>query len=121
MLPVAIALLFRWASKRDWASASVLLLMLVSILAWIPSDQKHRTMFLFYALPSVPFLCLGLAIVVGWVLGPPGSTRRIWGSGAAGVYTSLVVINFWWLYPVLAAVTIPYTSWHHRMWFTSWI
>ncbi|MCU1622553.1 MAG: phospholipid carrier-dependent glycosyltransferase [Frankiales bacterium] len=121
MLPVAIALLFRWASKRDWASASVLLLMLVSILAWIPSDQKHRTMFLFYALPSVPFLCLGLAIVVGWVVGPPGSTRRIWGSGAAGVYTSLVVLNFWWLYPVLAAVTIPYTSWHHRMWFTSWI
>jgi dolichyl-phosphate-mannose--protein O-mannosyl transferase len=32
-----------------------------------------------------------------------------------------VVLNFWWLYPVLAAVTIPYHDWHQRMWFSSWI
>ncbi|MCU1602870.1 MAG: phospholipid carrier-dependent glycosyltransferase [Frankiales bacterium] len=121
MVPLTLALVYRWLSKRDWASASVLLLMLVSILAWIPSDQKNRTMFLFYALPSVPFLCLGLAIVAGWMIGKPGTNRRLWGSGTVGVYTSLVVLNFWWLYPVLAAVTIPYTSWHHRMWFSSWI
>jgi dolichyl-phosphate-mannose--protein O-mannosyl transferase len=121
MLPLVIALIYRWAAKRDWASASLLLLMAVSILAWIPSDQKDRTMFLFYALPSVPFLCLGLALMAGWLIGPPGSTRRVWGSGAVGVYTSLVVLNFWWLYPVLAAVTIPYHDWHQRMWFSSWI
>jgi dolichyl-phosphate-mannose--protein O-mannosyl transferase len=121
MVPLAIALVFRWAAKRDWASASLLLLMAVSVLAWIPSDQRDRTMFLFYALPSVPFLCLGIALVAGWVIGPPGSGRRLWGSGAVGVYTSLVVVNFWWLYPVLAAVTLPYNSWHHRMWFSSWI
>ena len=121
MVPLAIALVFRWVSKRDWASASLLLLMAVSILAWVPSDQKHRTMFLFYALPSAPFLCLGLALVAGWLIGPPGSTRRLWGSAAVGVYTSLVVINFWWLYPVLAAVTLPYQEWHQRMWFSSWI
>ncbi|MFN2540270.1 MAG: dolichyl-phosphate-mannose--protein mannosyltransferase [Mycobacteriales bacterium] len=121
MLPLAIALIYRWAAKRDWAAASLLLLMAVSILAWIPSDQKDRTMFLFYALPSVPFLCLGLALIAGWLMGPPGSTRRLWGTGAVGVYTSLVVLNFSWLYPVLAAVTIPYHDWHQRMWFSSWI
>jgi dolichyl-phosphate-mannose--protein O-mannosyl transferase len=121
MVPLALALVYRWAAKRDWASASLLLLMAVSILAWIPSDEKNRTMFLFYALPSVPFLCLGLALVAGWLIGPPGSGRRPWGAGAVGVYTSLVVINFWWLYPVLAAVTLPYERWHARMWFSSWI
>ncbi len=121
MVPLVLALAYRWLSKRDWASASVLLLMLVSILAWIPSDQKDRTMFLFYALPSVPFLCLGLAIVAGWLIGRPGTDQRLWGSGAVGVYTALVVINFWWLYPVLAAVTTSYSSWHRRMWFSSWI
>ena len=32
-----------------------------------------------------------------------------------------VVANFYYLYPVLAGVTIPYTSWLGRMWFHSWI
>jgi dolichyl-phosphate-mannose--protein O-mannosyl transferase len=78
-------------------------------------------MFLFYALPSVPFLCLGIALVVGWAIGHAGTTRRVVASVAAGVYTSLVVVNFAYLYPVLAAVTIPYQEWYHRMWFHSWI
>lgn len=121
IIPLALALAFRWAAKRDWASAALLLLAAVSILAWIPSDLDARTMFLFYALPSIPFVCLGLALVAGWLIGPPGSQRRIWGSAGVGVYTSLVALNFWWLYPVLAAVTLPYTSWHARMWFSSWI
>jgi dolichyl-phosphate-mannose--protein O-mannosyl transferase len=121
IVPLAIALAFRWAAKRDWASAALLLPSAVSILAWVPSDLKHRTMFLFYALPSLPFVCLGLALVAGWLIGAPGSTRRVWGSAGVGVYTSLVALNFWWLYPVLAAVTLPYTDWHARMWFSSWI
>jgi dolichyl-phosphate-mannose--protein O-mannosyl transferase len=121
MLPLAIALIARWVSKRDWAAFSLLALMSVSVLAWIPSDMKGRTMFLFYALPSAPFLCLGLALVIGWLMGPTGSTRRLWGAGGAGVYVSLVVVNFFYLYPVLAAVTIPYDDWRARMWFPSWI
>jgi dolichyl-phosphate-mannose--protein O-mannosyl transferase len=121
MIPVALGLAARWVSKRDWVSASLLALMAVSVLAWIPSDHKHRTMFLFYALPSVPFLCLGLAVLAGWLLGRPGTTRRTVASAGVGVYVSLVVINFFYLYPVLAAVTIPYDDWRARMWFTSWI
>ena len=40
---------------------------------------------------------------------------------AAGVggYLLLVLLNFGYLYPVLAAKVIPYDSWHNRMWFTS--
>ena len=121
MVPLVFVLLARWIAKRDWSAIALLSLMSVSILAWIPSDMKHRTMFLFYALPSAPFLCLGIALALGWLIGPPGSLRRLWGSGAAGVYVSLVVLNFAYLYPVLAAVTLPYGDWRSRMWFTSWI
>jgi len=32
-----------------------------------------------------------------------------------------VVLNFVYLYPVLAAQTLPYVDWHKRMWFSSWI
>ncbi|MCW2543859.1 MAG: glycosyl transferase 39 [Frankiales bacterium] len=121
MIPASIGLIARWVSRRDWRASSLLLMMAVSILAWVPSDMKHRTMFLFYALPSVPFLCLGLALLAGWLLGRAGTTRRRVASVGVGVYTSLVVLNFIYLYPVLAAVTIPYADWLKRMWFHSWI
>lgn len=121
MIPAAIGLAARWVSKRDWRASSLLLMMAVSILAWEPSDLKNRTMFLFYALPSVPFLCLGLALLCGWLLGRAGTVRRTVAAAGVGAYTALVVVNFIYLYPVLAAVTIPYDQWYARMWFHSWI
>ena len=121
MIPVTLGLLARWVSKRDWRAGALLLMMAVSVLAWVPSDLKNRTMFLFYALPSVPFLCLGLALLAGWLLGRSGSLRRSVAAAGVGVYTALVVVNFAYLYPILAAVTIPYSSWYGRMWFRSWI
>lgn len=123
MLPVAIGLAARWASRRDWRAPALLLLMSVSVLAWVPSDLKThpRTMFLFYALPSVPFLCLGLALLAGWVLGRAGTRRRTVAAAGVGAYTATVVVNFAYLYPILAAVTIPYSDWYSRMWFRSWI
>ena len=120
MIPACLGLTARWVSRRDWRASALLLLTAVSVLAWVPSDLDHRTMFLFYALPSIPFLCLGLALLAGWALEGVG-LRRMWASATVGVYGSLVLCNFVYLYPVLAAVTVPYHSWLDRMWFRSWI
>jgi dolichyl-phosphate-mannose-protein mannosyltransferase len=121
MIPACIALAARWISHRDWRASALLAMTAVSVLAWIPSDLQHRTMFLFYALPSIPFLCLGLALLAGWALGKAGTMRSGVASASIGVYLSLVLVNFAYLYPVLAAVTIPYHDWYERMWFHSWI
>ncbi|MCU1592761.1 MAG: phospholipid carrier-dependent glycosyltransferase [Frankiales bacterium] len=121
ILPTTLGLLARWVGKRDWRAVALVSMMAVSILAWIPSDLKGRTMFLFYALPSIPFLCLGLALLAGWLMGRKDTLQRGIGSVVVGVYTSLVVINFAYLYPILAAQTIRYDQWHSRMWFSSWI
>ena len=43
------------------------------------------------------------------------------GAGLAGGYLLSVVANFYYLYPVLAGVTLPYASWLSRMWFHGWI
>jgi dolichyl-phosphate-mannose--protein O-mannosyl transferase len=112
-----------WISRRDWRAYTILLLIAASILPWIPSDLHHRTMFLFYALPAVPFLCLGLAMMAGWALGPvtASARRRATAATAIGVYVSVVVLNFVYLYPILAAQTLSYADWHKRMWFSSWI
>ena len=121
MVPAAVLLAFRWVAHRDWRASSLLVMLLAGILPWEPSDLKHRTMFLFYALPSLPFLCLGIALLLGWALGRAGTTRRLVSASAGGAYVALVVVNFFYLYPVLAAVTIPYADWSRRMWFRSWI
>lgn len=121
MVPACFGLAARWVSRRDWRASALLAMTAVSVLAWVPADLEGRTMFLFYALPSIPFLCLGLALLAGWAIGPPGARRRVVASAATGVYASLVLVNFVYLYPVLAAVTIPYGDWYDRMWFRSWI
>jgi len=122
-IAMLVAMLWLWVSKRDWRTATVLLMVLTAIVPWIRDDLDGRTMFLFYALPAVPFMCLGLALVAGWAVGGPTAPlhrrRLAWGSTAA--YVGLVAGNFIWLYPVLAAQTISQADWLSRMWFTSWI
>ena len=122
-LPMLLALLWLWVSKRDWRAAAVLAMVLTAIVPWVRDDLDGRTMFLFYALPAVPFFCLGLALVAGWALGGPGASpeRRTAGALVVGSYVALVVVSFAWLYPVLAAQTLPYDAWRDRMWFSSWI
>lgn len=122
-IPVLLVLAWLWLAKRDWRPAAVLVMILTAILPWIRDDLDGRTMFLFYALPAVPFMCLGLALVAGWLYGGAAATARRRTAAAMGVgaYLAIVVINFAYLYPVLAAQTLPYEAWRARMWFTSWI
>lgn len=122
-VPVLLALLWRWVSRRDWRAGALVALVLAAIVPWIRDDLRDRTMFLFYALPAVPFMALAAALVAGWALGGADASRRRRRLGAAGVglWTASVVLTFAFFYPVLAAQTIPYGAWADRMWFPSWI
>jgi dolichyl-phosphate-mannose--protein O-mannosyl transferase len=62
-------------------------------------------------------LCIGL--IIGPTRAAPG--RRTVGAIAAGGYLIAVLLNFAYLYPVLTAQVIPYSSWLSRMWFHRWI
>jgi dolichyl-phosphate-mannose--protein O-mannosyl transferase len=118
-----VLLLGLWLAKRDWRAGTAVLLAMTAIVPWIRDDLRSRTMFLFYALPSVPFLCLSLALVAGWAVGGQTASRRrrAVATAAGGGYLAVVVVNFAYLYPILAAQTIPYAQWQARMWFPSWI
>ena len=122
-IPMLVALLWLWVSRRDWRAGATLALALTAIVPWIRDDLDGRTMFLFYALPGLPFLCLGLALVAGWAIGGRSASklRRRVGIAVTAGHLALVVLNFAWLYPVLAAITLPYDEWSARMWFSSWI
>jgi dolichyl-phosphate-mannose-protein mannosyltransferase len=43
------------------------------------------------------------------------------GAVVVGADVLLVIVNFFYLYPVLAAEVIPYVDWRARMWLPSWI
>jgi dolichyl-phosphate-mannose--protein O-mannosyl transferase len=47
--------------------------------------------------------------------------RRLVGSAAAGAFLLVVLANFAYFYPILAAQTLPYDEWHARIWFQSWV
>ena len=110
-----------WLSRRDWRAAAILLGFAAGYLPWF--KYPDRTMFLFYALPALPFMCLALAYACGVGVGRPSATfaRRTTGIVAVSTYLTLVVLNFIYLYPILAAQVIPYESWRDHMWLNSWI
>ena len=113
-----------WLARRDWRAGAVLLAVAAGWLPWVwfyVHDQ--RTEFYFYAIAFLPYLVIAITLCLGLILGPPGAvrSRRVLGGAVVGVYLLLVLANFAYLYPVLAAQAIPYGAWYQRMWLHGWI
>jgi dolichyl-phosphate-mannose-protein mannosyltransferase len=120
----AAACLVWWLMRRDWRAGAALLGVAAGWLPWVwfyLHDQ--RTEFFYYAVTFEPFLIMAITLCLGAIIGParaaPG--RRAFGAVLAGAYMLAVLVNFAYLYPILAARVIPYTAWLSRMWFHSWI
>ena len=119
-----IALIAWYAATRDWRAGAVLLAYGVGWLPWFYyAVADHRTMFLFYTAPMLPFMVLALTLAAGLLIGPAaaGDRRRATGAAVVGAFMLLSVVNFGWLHPVLAGELIPYDDWSRRMLFRSWI
>jgi dolichyl-phosphate-mannose--protein O-mannosyl transferase len=119
-----VALVARYAAVRDWRAGAVLLGYGAGWLPWFYyAIADNRTMYLFYMIPVVPFMVLALVIVAGLALGPGGtaSIRRAAGAAAVGAGALIVLVDFWWLYPILSGETITYPAWWARMLMRSWV
>jgi dolichyl-phosphate-mannose-protein mannosyltransferase len=110
-----------WITQRDWRAGAVVLSFLAGILPWFL--YLSRTKFYFYAVAFDPFIVLSITLCLGLLIGSAraGPLRRGVGAAVTGGYLLAVLINFFYLYPILAAQVIPYSSWLSRMWFSSWI
>ncbi|GAB3908611.1 dolichyl-phosphate-mannose--protein mannosyltransferase [Microbispora bryophytorum] len=120
-----IGMIAWYVATRDWRAGGVLLGYAAGWLPWFYfAIADNRTMFMFYAMPMVPFMILALVLACGLIMGkesPARPNRRVTGTAVVGAFVLLALVNFWWLYPVIAAEPIPYDSWHARMLFDSWI
>ncbi|WP_436787654.1 dolichyl-phosphate-mannose--protein mannosyltransferase [Yinghuangia sp. YIM S10712] len=117
----AVYLLFRWAGRRDWRAGAILCGLAAGLGPWM--FKQDRTIFLFYAVVFVPFIALAVAMMIGAILGPPGSShrRRAWGAAGAVAIIVLIAWNFLYFYPIYTGTTIPMSDWQDRMWWTTWI
>jgi dolichyl-phosphate-mannose-protein mannosyltransferase len=110
-----------WVSRRDWRAGAVLAGVAAGWLPWFLFAD--RTQFYFYAVAFLPFLVLAITLCLGLLLGPVRAAigRRTIGAALAGAYLLGVLVNFGYIYPVVAAQVIPYSDWLQRMWYQGWI
>lgn len=102
-----------WATRRrDWRAATLLLFLLLQYLPWFAVPRPN---FLFYMVPAVPFLCVGLAYALSRLSG-----RQLprWLPAAA---ITVVIGMFLFFYPIWAGIELAQPTWQLRMWFPSWI
>ncbi|MFF7441031.1 phospholipid carrier-dependent glycosyltransferase [Streptomyces sp. NPDC008122] len=113
--------LWRWAFRRDWRAGAIACGIAAGWLPWFL--YQERTIFLFYAVVFVPFLCLAVAMMLGALIGPRGSSerRRTFGAVAAGCLVLLIVWNFIYFWPIYTGTPIPMDQWRNRIWLDTWV
>ncbi|WP_137988875.1 dolichyl-phosphate-mannose--protein mannosyltransferase [Streptomyces vilmorinianum] len=114
-------ILWRWFFRRDWRAGAIACGIAAGWLPWFL--YQERTIFLFYAVVFVPFLCLAVTMMIGAMIGPPGSSerRRTFGAVGAGVLVLLIVWNFIYFWPIYTGTAIPIDQWRNRMWLDTWV
>ncbi|GAA3810005.1 hypothetical protein GCM10022206_55740 [Streptomyces chiangmaiensis] len=107
--------------RRDWRAGAILGPVAAGWLPWFL--YQDRTVFSFYAIVFLPFLCLAVTMAAGALLGPPGASgrRRLWGMAGVGTLTLLIVWNFIYFFPIYSGSMIPTDSWRDHMWLDTWI
>ena len=113
--------LWRWAFRRDWRAGAIACGVAAGYLPWFM--YQDRTIFFFYSIVFLPFLCLAVAMLIGAVIGPPNSseTRRVAGAVGAGVLVLLITWNFIYFWPLYTGTAIPIDQWRSRMWLDTWV
>ena len=109
---VAIAIMaIAWALRRDFRRPEGFILagFAFTYLPWlIPSGRD--AVFLFYLLPTVPFMCLGIA----WAFTKLGNTWEA--KASVALYLAGAIGLFVFYYPLLTKGSIPEPSWRKRIW-----
>lgn len=113
--------LWRWFFRRDWRAGAIACGVAAGYLPWFL--YQERTIFFFYSIVFLPFLCLAVAMLLGALVGPPrsGDNRRVAGATAAGVLVLLIAWNFIYFWPIYTGTSIPIDDWRSRMWLDTWV
>jgi dolichyl-phosphate-mannose-protein mannosyltransferase len=110
-LPALIYVAIRWVRYRDFTGPEGLILagFSITLAPWLFPQLGRPAIFLFYLLPTLPFMYLAL----GYVAVRIGSS---WEANLArGLFALGAAAFFVFYYPLLAAVAIPQSQWNSRI------
>jgi dolichyl-phosphate-mannose-protein mannosyltransferase len=114
-IPALLYVASKWIRMRDFSRPEGVILagFLLTYGPWLIQPSGRPAVFIFYLLPSVPFMYLAIGCVV--------QALAHWWPGRAlvALYGVAVVATFAYFYPVLAEVALPEEQWQARMWFES--
>lgn len=106
---------FNWIRRRDLRRPEGIILAgwLTTYLPWLVQQTDRSAIFLFYLLPTVPFMCLALGYVAR-ALGTRWEART-----ALVAFALAAVVSFAYFYPVMAELPLSREQWDGRIWFES--
>jgi dolichyl-phosphate-mannose--protein O-mannosyl transferase len=108
LIGVAIA----WVGKRDFRRPEGLILagVLFTYGPWLLPGADRPAVFIFYLLPTVPFMVLAL---VYWMQ----RISETWeGKAATSLFTAGAIALFFFYLPLLTKKTLPQPIWQKRIW-----
>jgi dolichyl-phosphate-mannose-protein mannosyltransferase len=110
-----------WVARCDWRYGLVTIGIAVTWLPWFRYDD--RPIFSYYAVTILPFLVLGVTLLLGEMLGRKDASqlRRTVGAAAAGSVVIVAMMAFAWFWPIWTDQLVTNREWMARMWFKRWI
>jgi dolichyl-phosphate-mannose--protein O-mannosyl transferase len=91
---------------------------------WVPwLFFTHRTVFTFYSIVFLPFTVLAIAMVANYYrgIGRKIRWRKYEVSISVLIYLVVVIVLAGFFFPLAVGASLPYESWHLRMWLPSWV
>jgi dolichyl-phosphate-mannose-protein mannosyltransferase len=113
-LVALVGLIFTWArSAWGWMRPEPVILAAAAstYLPWLVLSGDRSQTFLWYILPTVPFLCLALGALAAW------AWQRLAGRVAVGLAAGALVASFLLYVPLLTALPLDPQDWRARMLF----
>jgi dolichyl-phosphate-mannose-protein mannosyltransferase len=110
-----VVLAVTWVKRgaRDVAPELVIVAAaLGTFLPWLVLTGSRGFVFIWYLLPSVPFLCAALGVLAAWAWASVRGRVAILAAGVA------VAVSFLFFFPVLTAQPLSPHDWSARIWFT---
>lgn len=101
-----------WLRRRDLARPEGLIAagFFITYIPWLLLPSERSAVFLFYLLPTIPFMCLALGYVVTRI----GRSWEAKTAIAIFLFGALWVFAFY--YPLLTKRSIPESAWRARIW-----
>jgi dolichyl-phosphate-mannose--protein O-mannosyl transferase len=113
---VALAALAVLWTRSGWRvrgpAATVIIAALATYLPWLALQGDRNQVFLWYILPTIPFLYAAAGVLLAW------TWRWIAARVVAGLAGAAVIGLFAFFLPVLVALPLDADGWRARMWLT---